>query len=245
MKDILALLPLGELSADEEAPARAHTATCARCQRRLAEYDLVYTSLRYSPPTSVISRPLFNVDDIILSAALSDDEHEDATSDTSSVATRITTMPFTYRLSRRSTVLSGMGALAAMLLLTLLASTLFHLRGAPNSTTRIVNGGGTWTEYTLPSSGKLPGHIITGPDGNIWFTETGSIGRITPDGVVTQFPLPIPRMPFPQWLTRGPGKSLLVIVDNRDPPCEHDWYGHASAAASQLLIADRICSDSV
>ena len=72
----LALLPLGELSAAEEATARAHIATCARCRRRLAEYGLVYGSLRHSSPTSTISRPLFNVDDIILSAALSDDEGE-------------------------------------------------------------------------------------------------------------------------------------------------------------------------
>ncbi|HEY7343146.1 MAG TPA: hypothetical protein VH591_19895 [Ktedonobacterales bacterium] len=216
LESALALLPLGELSAEEEATARAHAATCARCQRRLAEYDLVYTSLRHASPTSVISRPLFNVDDIILSVALSDDEDEEGSdsSDTSSVTARITTLAFTRRLSQRATVLSGMGALAAVLLLTLLASTLFHLRGAPNATTRIVNGGGTWTEYTLPSAGKLPGHIVTGPDGNIWFTEHGMIGRITPDGVVTEFPLPIPADAFPTGLTRGPGKSLLVFVND-------------------------------
>ncbi len=107
---------------------------------------------------------------------------------------------------------SGMGALAAMLLLTLLASTLFHLRGAPASTTRMLKSGGTLTEYTLPSNGKLPGYIIAGPDGNMWFTETGTIGRITPGGVVTEFPLP--ENVNPSGIAIGPGRSLLVIVGN-------------------------------
>ena len=85
----LALLPLGELSAEMRRPRANTPATCARCQRRLAEYGLVYASLRHSSPTSTISRPLFNVDDIILSAALSDDEDENE--ETSSVTMRITT----------------------------------------------------------------------------------------------------------------------------------------------------------
>ena len=40
------------------------------------------------------------------------------------------------------------------------------------------------------------------------------IGRITPDGVVTEFPLPIPADAFPTGLTHGPGKSLLVYVND-------------------------------
>src|SRR6185437_17061322 len=36
----------------------------------------------------------------------------------------------------------------------------------------------------------------------------------TPDGVVTQFPLPIPADAFPTGLTRGPDKSLLVYVND-------------------------------
>ena len=33
--------------------------------------------------------------------------------------------------------------------------------------------------------------ITAGPDGNLWFTAlSGAIGRITPDGIVTRFPLP-------------------------------------------------------
>src|SRR5260221_14225385 len=35
-------------------------------------------------------------------------------------------------------------------------------------------------------------NIVTGPDGNLWFTEnfTGKIGRITTNGTITDFPLP-------------------------------------------------------
>ena len=34
-----------------------------------------------------------------------------------------------------------------------------------------------------------PNGIVAGPDGNMWFTNNGSfdVGRITPDGVVTEF----------------------------------------------------------
>jgi virginiamycin B lyase len=49
--------------------------------------------------------------------------------------------------------------------------------------------------FPLPSQ-IPPGAITRGPDGNIWFTEsetgtTGArkIGRITPQGVITEFPL--------------------------------------------------------
>lgn len=48
-------------------------------------------------------------------------------------------------------------------------------------------------EYPIPSGGT-PNHIVTGPDGNIWFTfrNRASIGRLTPEGVITEFPLPNP-----------------------------------------------------
>jgi hypothetical protein len=45
---------------------------------------------------------------------------------------------------------------------------------------------GTITEF--PATGASYG-ITAGPDGNLWFTEssTGNVGRITPNGVVTEF----------------------------------------------------------
>ena len=68
------------------------------------------------------------------------------------------------------------------------------------------------TEYTLPSTGKLPGYIITGPDGNMWFTETGR----------SDASLPVAWSPSfrylgnvnPTGITIGPGKSFRFIVGN-------------------------------
>src|ERR1017187_7213405 len=49
-------------------------------------------------------------------------------------------------------------------------------------------------EYPLPSGNTFSLAITSGPDGNLWFTNLtatgGSIGRITPAGVITEFPLP-------------------------------------------------------
>jgi len=53
------------------------------------------------------------------------------------------------------------------------------------------------------------GPITAGPDGNMWFTETeeGRIGRITPMGQVSAFPVPRIAGP-PSAITRGPDGSL-------------------------------------
>ena len=45
------------------------------------------------------------------------------------------------------------------------------------------------TEFTVPTSASNPYQIVTGPDGNLWFTEEGAakIGRITTAGIITEF----------------------------------------------------------
>lgn len=212
IESALALLPLGELTAAEEATVRHHAATCERCQKRLAEYDEVYASLLRSLVGARSSQTRFTIDDIVLSADLSDsdDDESEPTPSISMPAHQV--IPLTQRLQRRSRMLSGLGALAAMLLLALLAGVLFHLRGAPNSNTRVLAGVGTLTEYSVSSNGKRPGYLIAGPDGNIWFTENGAIGRITSEGKVTEFPLP--GNANPSGIALGPDRSLLVIADN-------------------------------
>src|SRR5260370_6681515 len=75
----------------------------------------------------------------------------------------------------------------------------------------------TFTEFQLPK-GSGPIDITTGSDGALWFTDgTGlRVGRITTDGVITEFPIPIPlgvSGSLPYHITAGPGAPPL-----RHPP---------------------------
>lgn len=77
---------------------------------------------------------------------------------------------------------------------------------------------GDITEFAIPTSNGYPESITAGPDGNLWFTESGlavgdsviggnMVGRITPSGVITEFPIPTPAS-APEWITSGPDGSL-------------------------------------
>ncbi len=81
---------------------------------------------------------------------------------------------------------------------------------------------GRITEFPVPSTNGHPWEITHGPDGNVWFTEIGDnlhapghghkiegnkIGRITPQGQVTEFPVPTFDS-FPNHITTGPDGAL-------------------------------------
>jgi streptogramin lyase len=54
---------------------------------------------------------------------------------------------------------------------------------------------GVYTQYQLPNYNSIPQGITVGPDGNVWFTEAdpvNGIGRLTPSGTLTEFPLGSP-----------------------------------------------------
>ncbi|HZP64873.1 MAG TPA: hypothetical protein VFB32_01070, partial [Rudaea sp.] len=53
---------------------------------------------------------------------------------------------------------------------------------------------GDVANFSLPSDAqRRPEHIAPGPDGNLWFSEKGNytpaLGKIAPDGTITEFPL--------------------------------------------------------
>jgi virginiamycin B lyase len=56
-----------------------------------------------------------------------------------------------------------------------------------------VDRSGTMTPHPLPAPNRGPAAITVGWDGNLWFTELGlagaAIGRLTPSGVYTEFPV--------------------------------------------------------
>jgi streptogramin lyase len=66
------------------------------------------------------------------------------------------------------------------------------------------------TEYPLPPQPRGIYEAMTaGRDGNLWFTDVGtnSIGRITPSGTITEFPIPTGDA-VPTGITAGPDGNL-------------------------------------
>ncbi len=70
------------------------------------------------------------------------------------------------------------------------------------------------TEFPIPTSGSQPAYIILGPDNNLWFTEYSGdkIGKITPSGVITEFPLPTNSKPI--GITVGSDGNLWFCEDD-------------------------------
>ncbi len=68
---------------------------------------------------------------------------------------------------------------------------------------------GQITEFPTPTRDSDPMGIAAGPEGNLWFTESGGnkIGRITPGGQITEFPLPSAES-RPDGITAGPDENL-------------------------------------
>jgi len=69
-----------------------------------------------------------------------------------------------------------------------------------------VTTNGVVTSFAIPTPSASSGnHMAAGPDGNVWFTTASAalIGRVTPTGVITEFPV-------------GPGGSLFGITGGHD-----------------------------
>lgn len=76
-------------------------------------------------------------------------------------------------------------------------------------------GTGQITEFSIPTERSSPHSITAGPEGDLWFTETGGgkIGRITPSGQIAEFPLPAGSHPF--GIAMGADGNLWFTGDAR------------------------------
>ena len=72
---------------------------------------------------------------------------------------------------------------------------------------------GAVSEYCVPGNNRNYGAMTVGPDGNLWFTDSGKIARITPQGVITEFAVPSPPTAIPlPGIARGPDGNLWYIA---------------------------------
>jgi virginiamycin B lyase len=77
---------------------------------------------------------------------------------------------------------------------------------------------GATEEFAIPALGNDSYGITTGPDGNIWFTESKpfKIGRITPQGAITEFPIAVSPFAtaFATGIAPGPDGNLWFTAVN-------------------------------
>ena len=80
-----------------------------------------------------------------------------------------------------------------------------------NSATFEINVYST-TEYAIPGNYSQPSSFVSGPDGNIWFTEGfgNKIGKITTAGVITEYTMPTAES-GPNVIISGPDGNLWFI----------------------------------
>ncbi len=74
--------------------------------------------------------------------------------------------------------------------------------------------GGAVHIFRLPAGLTRPGALTLGPDGAVWFTASGAIGRVTPDGVATRFAIET-RMPLTSIVWGPDGNVWFSFVDGR------------------------------
>ena len=72
-----------------------------------------------------------------------------------------------------------------------------------------VTKAGEVTEFPVPTPGD-PTDIAVGPDKNLWYVDSAAhlIGRITPDGSITEFSTGLTALSEPSAITKGPDGAL-------------------------------------
>src|SRR5262245_3909831 len=143
---LLPLLRAQALGADEYAHVREHLRTCAWCRNQFAAFDVVDAGLRRAFSVAVDAPPFLSMEVVISKANMSDAELQDAP-----LPPHLPPTTLIRRPDRPRPLLSGVGALAAVLLIAVLAGTIFYLRG----TSRV----GTPTPTSAPSLAQLNVYI--------------------------------------------------------------------------------------
>jgi virginiamycin B lyase len=77
------------------------------------------------------------------------------------------------------------------------------------------------TEFSSGVSSTGPSRPIAGPDGNLWFVDKSvtapAVGRITPSGVITEFPIPVTLSPGQFLNSASFGPEGVLWIGSEDP----------------------------
>ena len=98
--------------------------------------------------------------------------------------------------------------------------------GPPNEIVKMTPGG-TFTGYPFMSTlSEIADNMVVGPDGDIWFSDMGttSIGKIAPDGTITEYPLAPGALPTN--ITVGPDGNL--------------WFADNSSAIGRITTSGSV-----
>jgi virginiamycin B lyase len=262
-KPQLALLALGKLDDDQANDVRAHLADCEYCQLHLREYEIVREAVaRHFGAEAAAGREGALPGARVRSAApaadppLTLEEIMQAAEDTPPVSTAERPSP-ARQPSPRQRRLTALGAVAAVLVLSILAASLFTHSGprppvqvaTPTPIPTWATAGpstlkGTLTQFRVPTPGADPNDIVAGPDGNLWFTEAhaNKIGRSTPQGGIAEFAVPTPDSGLTA-IAAGPDgnlwftESIADTIGRITPRGAIAEFAIPTAAAQPLYIA--------
>lgn len=111
--------------------------------------------------------------------------------------------------------------------------------------------------FNVPTAGSIPAMITSGPDDNLWFTESidkgidngadrliGAIGRVTPQGQIHEFPIP-----NSDFHTQGGGGFLYGIQSGPEAiatgPDGNLWFTNSDPAHHNLIGRLVVSNDAI
>lgn len=85
---------------------------------------------------------------------------------------------------------------------------------------------GRFTHFSLPQS-DFGRDLAASADGSVWFTQTGSAGRISTDGIVHEYPIDEPNAKVIA-ITAGPDDAMWFVAQSGSRPVAA-WVGRITA----------------
>ena len=79
----------------------------------------------------------------------------------------------------------------------------------------------------------MPVSIVQGGDGTMWFTDDNNeIGKVTPDGMITEVPLTLSGAPHPIGITPGPDNNIWFTMESPTDNDKLPYIGRLNVATA-------------